>query len=278
MAPPKAPTTAPVMPFHRAFKSMGYDYQMIQSSNEPAMMTAVKQSIAAGKPVFAFGIIGPPECCLVTGYDPANSALLGYSYFQPDPSTYYYQPDWHSHAHFPGPLGMFILGDKHAAPSQRQILISTLEYAIELSQMTAPPWLPGDHSAGLSAYDAWAAALEADSDYPATDQAAMDARILVQSNEVTMTEERASAATYLRAAISVGSEAQDDLLAAADLYDQVAAESKNLYTGDRSRGSAIRAALSDPKIRRQYAAHVRVAKEKEAQALTHLQSALIRLK
>ncbi|GAB3433445.1 hypothetical protein [Flindersiella endophytica] len=45
--------------------------------------------------MLAFGIIGPPECGILTGYDQDGDVILGYSYFQePDVVGYYEQTDW----------------------------------------------------------------------------------------------------------------------------------------------------------------------------------------
>ena len=36
-------------------------------------------------PLIAFGVVGPPEACLVTGYDESGKVLIGWSYFQEMP-------------------------------------------------------------------------------------------------------------------------------------------------------------------------------------------------
>ena len=81
-------------PYRRAFEALGYSYREIQR-NETAMVKAIKESIDRECPVISFGIIGPPEAGLITGYDQDGSVLYGWSYFQDSKQPGYYQlDDW----------------------------------------------------------------------------------------------------------------------------------------------------------------------------------------
>ena len=65
----------------RAFAWAGYDYALFERTgdNAEAAKKAVFAAIDRGAPVLAFGVIDPPECALIAGYD--GDALLGWSHF-----------------------------------------------------------------------------------------------------------------------------------------------------------------------------------------------------
>jgi len=67
-----------------AFDYVGYDCEIADkadySFNE--MKNLITQSIDEGRPVLAFGVVGPPECSIVCGYDNGGDILFGWSHFQ----------------------------------------------------------------------------------------------------------------------------------------------------------------------------------------------------
>lgn len=68
----------------RAFDYVGYNLEIVEKtkSNFGEMRRLITESIDAGKPVLAFGIVGPPECSIVCGYDSGGDTLFGWSHFQ----------------------------------------------------------------------------------------------------------------------------------------------------------------------------------------------------
>jgi hypothetical protein len=46
------------------------------------MKSIITDSIDAGRPVLAFGVVGPPECSIICGYDSGGDTLFGWSHFQ----------------------------------------------------------------------------------------------------------------------------------------------------------------------------------------------------
>ncbi len=73
----------------RTFEHVGYGYEIIQKQGRPddeaIMRTRIKREVDDGRPVLAFGVIGPPDCCLITGYDDDGQVLIGWNFFQNDP-------------------------------------------------------------------------------------------------------------------------------------------------------------------------------------------------
>lgn len=271
-------------PFRRAAEGIGYELRGVPR-DKGKMLVAIRESIAQGRPVIGFGIVGPPEAGIVTGYSKRGEVLHGWSYHQGTKwPGYYEQADWFAklgggEAPDAGlgpvgtePLGLLVVGDKNRwpGPSKRDILISSLKWAVDLARTAKRPNLP-HHVSGLAAYDAWAKALEVDADYPKDDAKVMDTRHMVQTDQAVMTEERGNAARFLRMMTDAAPEAAEHLEAAADLYEQVGLEAGPVYPWCKD---WARPDLADPAVRREIAKHIRAAGEKEAKAVEELEAAL----
>ncbi len=75
----------PSEPFKRAFDAAGYDCEIIWKRNnedKELLIKKISDSIEKKCPVIARGVVGPPECCIIAGYNPEEDALLGWSMFQ----------------------------------------------------------------------------------------------------------------------------------------------------------------------------------------------------
>jgi hypothetical protein len=260
-------------PHQRAFAALGYQFSAAPREDKAAMIRAIKESIAAGRPVIAFVLVGPPEAGIVTGYDKGGETLIGWSYFQDQKEKYCEIPDWFGTMSHAG-LGVIVIGEKAAKrPSDRETLISSLKWAIDLARTPKRPGLP-DHASGLAAYDAWADGLEVDADYPADDAKTMDTRGMVQCDQCAMLYERHSAAAFLRQMAMVAPEAADHLGNAAMLYDQTADCGARLWRWQNWNDPATHQGFAMPDVRREMARDVRSARDKEAQAVAELEKAL----
>jgi len=94
-----------VAPIRRAFEASGFEARLFANADweglrsegravseaaskfpaflgEEAMKKVIVSSIDNGKPVIAFGVIGPPEACIVAGYEDGGGTLLGWNFFQ----------------------------------------------------------------------------------------------------------------------------------------------------------------------------------------------------
>jgi hypothetical protein len=67
-----------------AFDYAGYNCEIVDKANAGfnEMKSLITESIDKGIPVLAFGIVGPPECAIVCGYDGGGDTLFGWSHFQ----------------------------------------------------------------------------------------------------------------------------------------------------------------------------------------------------
>lgn len=257
-------------PWRRAFRALGYQGIPVSCKSKEGMIRAVQESIARNVPVLAFGIIGPPECGIVTGYDCHGEALIGYSYFQGEfVKGYYEQSDWYENASWAWDTGMIVIGERLPKPDERRILISTLKWIVELAQ--TPRW--ADHACGLAAYDRWADDMLKDDDFP-NDKDILGLRVMVHGDAVVMLIERHSGACYLRNMAEIVPEVADELNSAADLYDEAADMLPGIWMWDDNMGPEVGHALRDAGTRSGIANHIRLAREKEEQAVKIITKAL----
>jgi hypothetical protein len=276
-------------PFRRAFEALGYDWRKIRADKD-ALFRAVVESIDRGVPVISFGILGPPEAGLVIGYDRDGQALSGWSYFQDWPEhgekrdAPYKRHDWFGTMNRDAGKDLIVIGSKlPSRPAPRNVLVASLEWAIRLERTARWPGCPG-HVTGLAAYDAWADALEVDADYPPDNAEVLGVRLMVYGDQCTMLYERHSAAKYLRqmaaanSSFAVAPEVADRLNAATALYDEAAAQGEKLWPWGYEMGPEAQRGLSKAQARREFAAYVRAARVKEAEAVVHLERALAALR
>jgi hypothetical protein len=265
-----------IEPHRRLFEALGFDYRVVPRSDRAAMLDAVKTSIAAGVPVIAFGIIGPPEAGLVAGYGEGGDVLLGHSYFDfasYGTSRYYEQRNWFEEMER-NSIGMIVLGERRPRPEPRDVLISSLEWAIDLARTAERPNLP-DHVCGLAAYEGWARGLEVDADYPRDNAEVSRTRAMVYSDQADMLCERAQAAAYLRSMTDVAADTADDLHAAAELYLEASNTFRAWPWSSHDFGSdEVRQGLCGGAFRRDIAQHIRQVAQIEARAVEHLEKAL----
>jgi hypothetical protein len=262
-------------PFRQAFAALGYEWRTIPAdAGKETMIAAIMESLAEGRPAISFGIIGPPEPGLVTGYDEEGALLYGWSYFQDQRECYYESCDWFETMDKSGGVSLLIVGDRQPArPADREVLMASLQWALDLERTAHRPNLP-DHLGGLAAYDGWADALEVDADYPLDDGGTMGMRMMVYGDQCIMLEERHQAARFLRRMKAFVPQAAAHLEDAAALYDDVGDRVAPLWPWPIDPGAGAMQALADAHTRRALARHVRAARDKEAEAVEYLEAAL----
>ena len=265
----------PNEPFRQAFAALGYEWRTVSAgAGKKALLAAIRDSLAQGRPAISFGIIGPPEPGLVVGCDGDSGPLYGWSYFQSQRERYYEQCDWFETMDKRGGVGLLIIGERQPArPSDREVLVAALHWAVDLERTAHRPNMP-DHLAGLAAYDGWADALEVDADYPPGDPEVMGTRLMVYGDQCVMVMERHEAARFLRRIKVAAPQAAAHLEEAAALYDAVGDRVKSLWPWPIDPGAGAKQALADARKRRELAGQVRAARAQEAQAVEHLEQAL----
>jgi hypothetical protein len=268
----------------RTFRALGYGYEITVKQEgkdcEDEFRRKIVGSIDAGRPVIAWGIVGPPDEGVVAGYQRGGEVLVGRSYFGNGHAGYYQKSDWCKDCH-----GLILIGDRTEVPAKEKVLGHALEWALQLAFTPVSEELPTadpGRITGLAAYDAWASALQQDANFPANDLQTLTSRCLVNRN-VTLSglrDARRAAAAFVR------NQARDEaayapcLVEAAEAYDEEVrildyAMSEAPSTFD-SESRQLR--MADPDLRGRMAEALRAAKVKDRVAVQALELALAELK
>jgi hypothetical protein len=136
-----------------AFGWAGYQYEILEKSedggNREEIRRRIVRSIDEGVPVLAFGIIGPPECLILCGYDDDGDTLLGWSHFaeawraQRDPGGMFRKTGWYDD------LWKIVLTGKKTGRTCS--LRDVLARGLAIMEKTETD----GYAAGLAAYDEW---------------------------------------------------------------------------------------------------------------------------
>ena len=103
----------PAAPERWAYRAAGYGYSWVEKQegrdNEALFRQRIIESIQRNHPVIGYGIVGPPEPAIITGYDDNGDILIGWSFFQGipefntgvelEPSGYFRKRDWFKDTH-----------------------------------------------------------------------------------------------------------------------------------------------------------------------------------
>ncbi len=260
--------------YRRTFQAIGRGYERVsradQENWEEGFREKIVESIQRGQPVIAWGgLVGPPESCVIAGYEQNGEVVVGRSYFQESQEEYYRSADWAQKC-----CGLIVIGDRKKPPAKRQILRDALEWAVELAHLPET----AERVAGLAAYEAWAEALGRDEDFPEGDLETLTARCCEhQGNTLAgLWDARRAAAGFLKnMAEEVGS-GQPPLLEAAAAYEEEVRmlEDAMELGAFPFQAEARRLQMADPGLRGRVAALLRQAKEKDAEAIGYLGCAL----
>jgi AraC-like DNA-binding protein len=273
--------------FRRAFAAAGRSFRILQreKASKEDFIRFIKAEIDEGRPVIAFGIIGPPEACLVTGYRENGKILLGWNCFQDnqefakavtiEENGYYVTDGWWENE---CTLALIAVGEKQEAlATHKEILenaihILTKEKVVFYDKNGKPE---AQYAGGQKAYDCWAESIEDDREF--SEDAIIPLlyeRIVCQNDaSVMLGEGRYYAAMYLE---QVGREleAVTKECSMAAQYFRRAAElgpkMSEIIGGYDQNEENIRS-FAKPAVRRQLATLIRQAKEFEAEAVKVLQ-------
>ena len=115
----------------------------------------IKSKIAKGFPVIALGIIGPPEPCIIAGYEGPGDVVAGWNFFQSDPefsseitlmdNGYFRSDKWWENTDTQAAMCLGEVADKPY--SDKEI--------IKMATDIMEPRNEGAYAKGLNAYDAW---------------------------------------------------------------------------------------------------------------------------
>jgi len=273
----------PTGPFQRGFEAVGYCCDMVCSIDrnaDPAPLTRrIMQSIAGGVPVLGFGVIGPPECCIIVGYEGSGAALTGWSFFQDLDackqgadrlrSGQFRKADWLADTE-----GLMFIGEKLPPPDRAEVHRQSLYWALTISRtLTVFP----DRHNGLAAYAAWAQHLGHDEEFATDDLGRLRLMFDVHDDAAgTVAEGRWYAARYLEQTAEFLPWAAEELAAAAACYDREHDLIWQMWglVGGNGRSDEKALKLAEPGVRRDAIRIINELAELDAKAVAHIDTAL----
>ncbi len=266
----------PMEPINRAFSTAGRAGVFLQKKegNKPEITSLICREINAGRPVIGFGIIGPPEACVITGYRDNGDKLLGWNYFQDFPEWkgsldtdacgYFIRRGWYEHSET---LGVMAVGDAGPLPDEEVFLKNTLCLAAEMME----PHDVRQRAGGQAAFDAWEQALLDESQFPKNAPLPMlMERIMCQGDAFTMVSEgRAYAGQFFAEAAERFPQFKSDLFGIAEDFrnEHQTAWKMPQYHVSLGMGEPQARALAQRENREAIAALIRQCKELDNRAL-----------
>ena len=234
------------------------------------------QNIENNRPVISYGIIGPPDEGVVTGYDKNGQVLVGRSYFHDNTDGYYEKDDWYDAC-----LGLVLIGEKKETPAREHIYLEALRWAVQLAKEPEVRLLAmndNQHLNGFAAFDAWIDAIENDAYFPKDNMDELTLSCLIHTN-VTLSgllDSRRAAVGFIKSMNDEFSAGKADISKAVDAYDK---ELGFLLDGLKSVPFAFqpeeeRLRMADPETRSNLSTLIRKSKEKEIQAISHIEDAI----
>jgi hypothetical protein len=272
-------------PYRRGLESVGFASEILDKRDgvdqEPLFRQRIIESIRdRGRPVIAFGVIGPPECCLVTGYHDGGDVLIGWSFFQRmpefsadvalEPSGCFRKRDWYKDT-----PRLIILGEKRPAPPLGGVYREALTWGLKVMRT---PMVRGRHN-GFAAYDAWAEHLLQDEEFAAADMDRLNWLFMVHDDSVcTVAEGRWYGAEFLKEIVEHEPALADDLGAAAACFVKEHDLMWEIWgkVGGIGRSDEKSRTLAEPEVRRQIIPIIRAARDRDIEAAGHIERALAR--
>mgnify|MGYP001019736602 CR=1 FL=1 len=267
--------------FQHSFIAAGRNYRILErttTTNQAEFIEFIKVEIDHGRPVIALGIIGPPEACIVTGYEDDGHTLLGWNFFQDNPefasdvkiheTGYSLCTTWWKN---PCTFALMSVSEETESGIAPQEILANA-----ITVMTNPQ--VREYAGGPRAFDAWASALADESQFP--ENAVLPLlfeRLMCQGDAMGMISEgRYYAAKFLD---EMGWTKTASGAEAAEIFRQetrVIARMTEIL-GGWQRGEEQAKNLAQASTRRALVELILEAKELDRKACTLLQSLLIEL-
>ena len=263
----------PYEAFEKAFKAAGRSFKLLKRAPETAkqnFISFIKQEIDEGRPVIAFGIIGPPEACIVTGYRDNGEVLLGWNFFQDNPefarnvkideSGYFIASGWWEN---PDTKALISIGEEQGIETSIQEILQNAVYIQTKERI-------GDHAGGQAAYDAWATVMSDENQFPKSAiLSILFERLMCQNDAITMLGEgRAYAACFMEWVAKRQDSVKEECLRAASLFrkeHELAMEMPKLL-GGWGQGEEHARRLAEPSTRKELEKLIKEAKQLDAEA------------
>ena len=292
----------PEAPERWGMRALGYTSHWVErkggegsmlESDRANYLQQIIERIQNGVPIIGYGVVGPPEPSIITGYDENGDILIGWSFFQNIPgfndgvefesNGYYRKKDWFKDTH-----SLLMIGEKVERPPLSLLYKDALKWMVHVSLLPvvrpepdAPEWYRG-RANGLAAYDAWADCLLHDTEYENASEARLRELHDIHNNAVgQIAEARWYGSQFLIQASDpdlLHYSLAEDVLHAAACY---AAEHDLMWkvwnlAGGNGYPDAWKI-FADPAVRRQIIPVIQEAKVKDTQAIEYIDRAISKM-
>jgi hypothetical protein len=222
-------------------------------------------------------VVGPSDCCILSGYDQDGEVLLGWSTYQDipddhniphDETGYFRKPGWHEK------LGGYVLiGRKLREPSRRQVYLDSFDWALRLIQT---PRL-GNKCTGLEGLRTWAEEMNDAKYFPEGDDETLGQRYVSTAINYTMLRDHGSALPFLSRAAEEMPVFLPEVSQAAACYAEVKRLTARMaeLISDNFSETAMKA-IRQAETRQAYAAVLLEICDQEQAAARHLECLLKR--
>lgn len=258
-------------------KALGREFSFLGregSTTKEEFLAYIKEHLAEGYPCIALGIIGPPEPCIVAGYEEDGDSLLGWNFFQNDPeyasgvstaeNGYFISKGWWENT---DTQAVMCLGPINGAGMTPEEILRQAVKALEGRQERS-------YAKGMLAYDAWREMLLDEGHFASEVYESLFSKLLVQNDAAQcLADGREQGARYLLEL--AGQRAGKDnakLEQAAGHFRNVSAAAGEMrgLIGDWSDVDAMLRRLADRAVREQLAQLILQAKAQDEAALSCL--------
>jgi len=274
----------PEEPFRRGLKSVGYDYEIIyredSKSNEKHLRKRIIESIRdKNRPVIARGVLGPPEECIIAGFDEKGDILIGWSFFQSpkkfttdvefEASGYFRKRNWYKDTSC-----VILLGDKKKSRLLSEVYRDSIQWALKMMRTAR---VHEDRYNGFAAYDAIAKEIQQDEEFSNKKVKELHHRYMVLQDALgPIGEGRWYAHHFLKKIIEDVPCPEKELSMAAECFNQEHSLMWKMWDLVGGPGMSAKKAkqFADPKIRKKTAHILLKARDKNQQGADYLDNAL----
>ncbi|MFP4052605.1 MAG: hypothetical protein ACLFV7_01940 [Phycisphaerae bacterium] len=242
------------------------------------VLRLIDQSLRDGKPAIAHGIVGPPEECLITGYDEGGEVLTGWSFFQDDPTereSLEFEPtgEFRKRNWFENFWDVIVLEDRQGELDVTRAIRESLPWIVQ-AMRTETTY---GRANGLAAFDAWADDISDEVQFGPASDVPLERKFEAHSNAAdVIAEGRWYASRYLAMAARFLPYQASDLLAAAACCakeHELMWELWACYEGP-SRGEVQQQNFARPEVRRNVAKLLRRSRDEDIRACEHMETAI----
>ncbi len=275
--------------FKRAFRAAGRSYRILkrEESDKEGFIQFMRAEIDEGRPLIAFGIIGPPEACLITGYRNNGETLLGWNCFQEnreyakdvtlDESGYFVTGSWWENE---CTVALIAVGEKQEAlSSHKENLTNALEILTkERVVFNGNNKEVIEYAGGQRAYECWANSIADDREFPKNAVLPhIFERIVCQNDAQDMVcEGRSNAVLFMEAVAKENEIIAEPCRKAAELFRKTAecGFKMNDFKGGMKQDEEAVRKFAEPAIRQELVKLIRKAKDYEAKACEQIKEAI----